>query len=197
MNDLLDYALSRTVAPVLSAVTTAEAKKQANVVAEDDDDYVARLVAVATEQVERDSNRALLTQTWQLTRHAFPAGRKLVLPRAPLQSVSSITYLDTAESEQTLAEASYLVDTHREPGVIWLDEDADWPSLVSSRPNAVVITYVAGWTSASEVPQRAKHAILLLVAHWYRVREAVGQVGQEIALAYGSLIQGLRPAAYP
>lgn len=199
MDALLGYAITRTVPPVLAAVTLAEAKKQANVIADDDDALIERLIAVATEQVERDTGRALLTQTWKMTRHGFPAGNWIALPRPPLQSVTSVKYLDTSNVQQTWASTNYLADTTREPGVVWLDDDADWPSLVSSRPNAVEITYVCGWSSAANVPARAKHAILLLVGHWYRAREPVtiGTSSSELELTYEALIRALRVQGYP
>jgi hypothetical protein len=42
----------------------------------------------------------------------------------------------------------------------------------------------------------AKHAIILLAAHWYWNREAVGRVGDEISLGYNSLITRLKWGHY-
>lgn len=192
---MLNYSLTRTAAPAVEPVTLAEAKRHANVVASDDDDLITALIVAAREQVESDTGRALITQTWRLKLHAFFAD-KLELPRPPLQSVTSVKYLDLSEVEQTLAATYYDVDTDREPGVIWRDEDATWPST-SDEVNAVTITYKAGYgNAAANVPGRAKQAILLLVGHWYRCREAVGTVGIEVQLAYQRLINGLRFGAY-
>ncbi len=199
MDSLLRYAITRTEAPVLEVVSLAEAKKQVNEVSGDDDALLSRLISTATEQVERDSGRALLTQTWKMIRDAFPGTCWVALPRAPLQSVASVKYYDTAGVLQTWPITNYLIDTVREPGLLWLADDADWPSLVSSRPNPVEITYVCGWKTAAEVPQRAKHAVLLLVAHWYRSREpvAIGTISSELELTYQALIASLRPHGYP
>jgi len=195
---MLKYSLTRAADPSVEPATLAEAKRHANVVASDDDDFITSLIIAAREQVESDTSRALITQTWRLKLHEFFAD-KFELPRPPLQSVSSIKYLDLDEAEQTLGATNYDVDTDREPGVIWRDEDATWPTI-SDEVNAVTITFVAGYgDAASDVPARAKHAILLLVAHWYRSREAVtiGTISKEIELAYQRLVNGLKVGNYP
>jgi uncharacterized phiE125 gp8 family phage protein len=193
---MLVYSLTRSVEPTIEPVTLAEAKRHANVVASDDDLLIASLIMAAREQVESDTSRALLTQSWRLKLHTWFAD-ELELPRAPLQSVTSIKYLDAAAVEQTLPAAYYDVDADRTPGVIWRDPDYTWPT-VSDQANCITIVYKAGYGDvATAVPQRAKQAILLLVGHWYRSREAVGQVGAEVALAYQRLINGLRVGGYP
>ena len=195
---MLEYSLTRTSDPSLEPVTLAEAKRHANVVASDDDDYITHLIVAARELVEGDTSRALITQTWRLKLHEFFAD-KIELPRPPLQSVSSIKYLDTDDNEQTLSSTYYDVDTDREPGVVWRDEDTSWPTI-SDEPNAVTITYIAGYgDDAADVPQRAKHAIKLLVGHWYRSREAVivGTITKEIEMAYERLIRSLKAGGYP
>ena len=200
MEPLLDYAVRRTVAPASTPVTLAEAKRHCNVVASDEDDLLTRLIAAATELVERDSNRALITQTLVLTRTGFPDGNKLPLSRSPLQAVESVEYVDTAGNTQVFAATNYHVDSAREPGLIWLNEDSNWPTLVSRRPDAVTVTYTAGYGDDPEdVPERARQAVLLLVGHWYRVREAVGSAGASdvpLDLAYRSLICALKPGSY-
>ena len=193
---MLEYSLTRSVEPTVEPVTLAEAKRHANVVATDDDQLIAALIQAAREQVESDTSRALITQTWRAKFHAwFDDGFKL--PRPPLQTISSIVYLDGNDQQQTLPAAYYDVDADRTPGAIWWDPDYTLPVL-SDQANAVTVTYVAGYGLAVAVPQRAKQAILLLVAHWYRSREAVSAgVGSEIALAYQRLINGLRVGGYP
>jgi uncharacterized phiE125 gp8 family phage protein len=192
---MLEYSLTRTVEPTVEPVSLAEAKRHANVVATDDDTLISALLQAAREQVESDASRALVTQTWRLKLHSFFADL-IELPRPPLVSVSSIVYLDQDNVSQTLPAAYYRVDADRSPGVIWRDADYTWPTI-SDQPNAVTITYVAGYGAAAAVPARAKQAILLLVGHWYKSREAVGQVGSEIALTYQRLINGLKAGSYP
>lgn len=192
---MLDHSLTRTVDPTSEPVTLDEVKLQINVVADDEDALLDSYIQTAREMVEAYSNRALLAQTYRLKLHEWP-GDRIELPRPPLQSVTSIQYYDTADVLQTLSASYYSVDTDREPGVIWQDEDLEWP-VTNDHKNCIIITYVAGYASVSKVPYRAKQAMLLLIAHWYRCREAVGQVGEPIALAFQSLVNSLKPGGYP
>jgi uncharacterized phiE125 gp8 family phage protein len=193
---MLEYSLIRSVEPAIEPVTLSEAKRHANVVASDDDALIAALIQAAREQVESDASRALITQTWRLKLHEWFA-YCLEMPRPPLQSVTSIVYLDQNDAVQTMPAAYYDVDADRTPGVIWKDPDYTWP-MVSDQANAITIVFKAGYgDAAAAVPARAKQAILLLVGHWYRCREAVGTVGQEVALAYQRLTNSLRVGNYP
>jgi uncharacterized phiE125 gp8 family phage protein len=192
---MLKHSLRRILEPSSEPVTLAEAKRQCNVIADDEDTQFDHWIQAARELTESAANRSLMLQTWRLRIHDWPLER-LELPRPPLIAVSSVEYYDSAGVEQTLPATYYAVDSDREPGVLWRDEDAIWPAT-GGQPNAISIVYTAGYASAAAVPARAKQAILLLVAHWYRVREAVGTVGDEVALAYQSLIRSLKPGGYP
>jgi uncharacterized phiE125 gp8 family phage protein len=93
---MLDYSLTRSVDPAIEPVTLSEAKRHANVVASDDDTLITALIQAAREQVESDCSRALITQTWRLKLHEWFADW-LDVPRSPLQSVTSVTYIDGDE----------------------------------------------------------------------------------------------------
>ncbi len=98
------------------------------------------------------------------------------LPWPPLQSVSSITWLDTAGNLSTVPSSTYLVDTISEPGRVALAYGQTWPST-SAQGNAispvagVTVTYVAGYSSSTLVPASIKQAILLVLGAWYENRE--------------------------
>jgi len=216
---MLDHSIRRTLDPATEPVTLDEVRRQCNAVALDEDLAFDLWIAAAREMVEAAANRSLVTQTWRLQLSDWPVitsrDRVLLgdcelafprrtsesiaaieLPRPPLQSVSSITYYDADGVQQTLATSVYQVDADREPAVIVLRPSQSWPTH-DYRHNGIAVTYVAGYGAESAVPARAKQAILLLVAHWYRVREAVGTVGSEVALAYQALINSLKPGRYP
>src|SRR6185295_19907165 len=66
--------------PAVEPVTLAEAKLFLRVEHDDDDDLIAALVAGSRIHVEAQTRRALITQTWRLTRDAWPrSGRFFVL----------------------------------------------------------------------------------------------------------------------
>jgi uncharacterized phiE125 gp8 family phage protein len=137
-----------------------------------DDDVILALISVAREFVERFSNRALITQTWELALDAFPCCDHIVLPYPPLQSIFSLKYYDTDETELTISSDNYQLDTYLEPGKIILAYGEVWPSQTLRSANGVIVRYVAGFgNTASDVPGRYKHAIKMVAAHLYENRE--------------------------
>lgn len=138
---------------------------------------------------EQQSHRALMQRTVTLNLDRFPSGRRILeLPRPPLASVTSITYLDSAGSTQTLASTDYIVDRAGMPGRVQPIEGQVWPTA-ADRIAAVTITYQAGATASSNVPETDKQAIRMLVGHWFANREAVGTVPGQIAFAWDTLIR--------
>lgn len=86
--------------------------------------------------------------------------RGIVIPLPPLQSVTSVKYLDTDGVQQTLDPATYVVQKG-EPSHIVLANGATWPSVLLM-PEAVTIRFVAGYgDNEADVPQPIRLAIAL------------------------------------
>lgn len=161
-------------------VTTAEAKAYARVEHSDEDTLFENWIKVARAEAERVTGRQLTTSAaWRLTLDSFSEIR---LPRPPLLTVASITYLDGDGASQTLATSVYQVDTDAEPGCVRLAYGEIWPTTLD-HPGAVTINYTAGWASASAVPEEYKDAIKEIVAWKYRNRQAA-----EIPEAYITML---------
>ena len=139
-----------------------------------DDAYIASLGQSAREVAETFTRRAFVTQTWDYLLDEFPTchGGIITLPLPPLQSVTSVKYLDLAGVEQTLATTEYLVDTKGVRGRIAPAYGKSWPST-RTQMNAVTIRFVCGYGDASKVPQGIKDAILLMVGGGYEHRESI------------------------
>lgn len=179
----LDLRVTRTVAPSIRAVSLAEAKRYGEILVDDRDEQINALIDAATEHVERVLQwRTLLTTTWRMKLDTFPVW-ELWLPYPPLQSVSSITYVDGNGDTQTLSSSLYSVDTTSEPGCVTPIYGGSWPSTRGHR-NDVTVTYVAGYTAASLVPASTRVGIAQLVAHWMENREPVvtGTIATKIPL---------------
>lgn len=164
--------LDLVTAPTAEPVTVAEAKSWIRQDSSADDTLIASLIVAARQAVENYLSRALLTQTWDLW---LPYFCDLELPKAPLQSVTSITYTDDAGDSQTLATSVYDVFAYQEaPGWVRLAYSQSWPST-RAVADAVKIRFVAGYAAASPigsaVPQAIRHGILILVAEYYENRE--------------------------
>lgn len=178
-------------APTSEPVTTAEAKAHLRVDISDDDTLIASLIAAARQAFEEINGRSLFTTTWKLILDGWPSGQAIVLPRPPLQSVSSIAYIDTDNSTTVWDTLNYVVEINRTPGRVYLAYNKSWPTAILRPASPITITYVSGWATVGAIPQRYKQAILLLVGHWYEHREAIvstGAMPKAIPLAYESLL---------
>jgi len=171
----LHFALTESVAPAAEPFTAAEAKLHLRVDSSDDDTYISALIKAARKKLEADTGRALITQTWKLILDRFPDSddEAILMPKAPLQSVSSITYVDTDGVTQTWDSSEYRVDTDSVPGRITPAYNQSWPTT-RSVTGAVTITFVAGYGNSSQnIPDDLRHAMRLLIGHWYENREEV------------------------
>lgn len=129
-----------------------------------------RKVKAAIAWCEEHTGRSFLTCTRRVKLRGFPACGPIRLDRPPWQSVTSITYLDAAGDEQTLATSVYGFSEDR--GRIWLKNSQGWP-VTLSQEDAVTVEYVSGWASPTAVPEDIKQAVLFLFGHNFANREAV------------------------
>jgi uncharacterized phiE125 gp8 family phage protein len=184
-------SLVRVVEPATDPVSVAEAKEHLRVDLDDENDYIAGLIAAATSAVEERTGRQLVSATWRLKLDGFPP--EIRLTRVPVVSVSSVTYLDAAGDSQTLSPDNYQVDTDSQIPRILPEPDTYWPVTESGRVNAVTVTFVAGYGTAADVPERAKLAIKLLVGHWFYQRAIVnvGNIVSKIPESLDALISSL------
>ena len=163
-----------TVPPDDEPVTVDDAKDWARLTDASQDALVEALITEARARVESFCGRALLTQTIVQRYDCWP--RYFELLRSPVQSVTSLQYIDTAGVTQTVGSSNYYTDLVSEPGRLVPVPSYSWPLLQEGRPNAVILTYVAGATDADDVPTTAKTAIKMLVRHWVDNEGAQGQV---------------------
>lgn len=180
--------LKLVTAPAEEPVTSAEAKAHLRVTTADEDTLIASLIIAAREFVENHTHRRLITQTWDWVLDSFSA-HCLEVPHAPLQSVSSITYVDTAGATQTLGTSLYTVDAKTDPGRVQPAFGESWPSTREVL-NAVTVRFIAGYGLAASVPQAIKQAMLLLIGHWFENREAVvtGTISTGVQMTVDALL---------
>lgn len=165
--------LTQTVAPSGQVVTTAEAKTHLYVEHDDDDVYIAGLIAAATAWCEEYTRRQFLTATWQLTMDSFPADGMIVLPRPPLTATSfAIVYNDVDGVEQTLTSADWTLNVNAFVGYVIPAYGTSWPSA-RGHDQDVTVTFKAGYGTAADVPEPIKQAIKLLIGHWHAHKESV------------------------
>lgn len=170
------YRSSRVVvytAPTVEPVTVEDAHLHLRVDSTADDVLIYNLIIAARQRVEADTDRALITQTWDIYCDEFPASNAPFLVRGgTLQTVTSVTSYDESNVAATFASASYIADVASQPGRIVLNSTYSWPTDLRDA-NACVVRAVVGYGLPVAVPQQLKQAILLVVATMYEHREQV------------------------
>lgn len=179
-----------TSAPAATPVSATEAKAHSRIDTSDDDTLVATLVEAATARAEAHTGLAFITQTLALHLDEWPCDGLIVVPRAPLVSVSSIVYRATDGTLTTLDSAAYQVVTASKPGRIAPAYGYQWPTLRGTLDD-VVVTFVAGYGAAgSSVPADIRAAILLMFGELYDNREGfvTGTIATPLPMAAENLL---------
>lgn len=162
------------------------------------DSMLDQLLSVATTRVEQDTRRSLITQTRVLSMDSFPTNGIIELPSPPLQSVTSVTYVDTNDATQTFSSSKYSVDSNNTPGRLIVNDSEDWPTI-RGHFDDIKVTYVAGYGSTvASVDPVAQYAIKMLVSHLFNspAVTAHGSVSV-VPVGYESLINSLKWGQYP
>lgn len=173
----------------INPVTLDEAKLHLRVTHDSEDTLIESQISAATRYCEDRIGQQFITATWRLLLDCFPAF--IWLPRPPLITVTSLTYVDTAGATQTLATSEYQINSQRRPAAIAPARNKFWPSIDHETFNPVQVNYTAGYGPAeTDVPESAKQAIKLLVSHWYYTREPIltGTISTKIDLTLDSLL---------
>jgi len=153
--------LIRASGPSSEPVTLAEAKLRLRVDHNDEDALIGALIASARESAEHELGRSIIATTWVLTLDRFPTSILLPMPRA-------------ASEFEAWIEPAY---------------GYTWPTT-RQQPEAVTVTYVAGWPNAAAVPSGIKDWILLAVGDLYHYRE---RSAERPALPHGFVSSLLNP----
>jgi len=169
--------------PAAEPVTLPEAKAQCRVTSAHEDAQFAIFIQAARERVEGFLRKRLITQTVEMRRTGL--GGCIILPIAPIASVTGITYLDTANEEQTLDPALYRLAADKVPAQIVPAHLAVWPATLPD-VDTVGITMTVGYGDApANVPADIRVALLMLIEHYFYNRGAVTTGGAAAEIPEG------------
>ena len=177
-----------TAAPAAEPIDAADVKAHCRIDGTADTEVVTALIKTARASIEAISGTRLITQTVKLRRCDFRD--ELRLPIGPVQSISSITYLDSDGVSQTLSASIYSAHLYGLSPMVRRKPEQSWPGLYDS-PEAVTITAVVGYgDAAANLPDDVLHALRLLIAHYYENREPVniGNITTDLPFGVVSLI---------
>jgi uncharacterized phiE125 gp8 family phage protein len=158
----------RLVAPPTSQIVTLDqAKAHLNVDFADDDTLIGAYIDAAGQCLDH-LNRAILPSTWAVDLDTFQD--ELLLPKPPLNAVTSITYLDASGAEQTLSGSVYsVIKDSLGQGIVRKVYGQEWPDLYGSK-EPVTINFTAGY---STIPGPIIAAALLIIGGLYEQRAQV------------------------
>jgi uncharacterized phiE125 gp8 family phage protein len=208
--------------PKVEPISLAEAKAHLRVDISDDDALIQGLIRAARANLERVYDIALMTQTLVLGRDYFPAvfGMGWGMPgwwlgntwmaqydtqqlrygyiplRGPVQSVTSVTYLDPTGASQVWASSNYLLDADSRPPRLTLALGKTFPPTAPLF-GAVKVEFIAGYTDPALVPDDIKAAMKLYLGHLYENREEVMVGTRLVALQLPLGVQALMTTFEP
>jgi uncharacterized phiE125 gp8 family phage protein len=148
-------------------------------------------IAAVRQKCEAITRRQLINATWDLILDRFPCGNRspIEIPLPPLQTITSISYIDPNGDTQVLSSSLYRVITDVksstdgqgnttytatpkcQPGIVLPIVGQSWPATQDDIA-VVTIRFAAGYGSAgSAVPEGIKNWMLLNIANLWENRE--------------------------
>ena len=177
----MEYRL--ITAPATEPLSLSEVKLFLRVDDTVENDLITALIVVARQAIEDRCQRPLISQTWSANYDSSELNLNVkFINKAPLLSVTSVTYYDSEGELQTLSTSDYEVDLYGSPARFRLKTIPN----VREGFNAMQLNFVCGYANASSVPQPIKQAMLLLIGHLYENRQDVITGTQVHSMPQGS-----------
>jgi len=151
----------------------------------DETETLRRFIEAATATIERQTQTALIMQTWRWSTPSWC----VPLPLTPVAAVESVDIIDDAGNAAPW-EGWFLV--HASQPRIGTRKGQIRPVIPSDGYAAITFTagYGTGWT---DVPADVRQAVTLLAAHYYEHRDAATDPLAALPFGVASLIAPYRP----
>lgn len=186
-------ALVLTSGPAQEPLTLADVKAHLRIDSTNEDVLLSSLLLTSRLHIESVLSIALITQSWMMVTDKWPAADWLDIPMSPLQAVGQVRVKTSASASVVVPSASYSIDvTSKPPRLVWTNTARTEPGITAG---GIEIDFTAGFgATEASVPAPLKHALLLLIAHWYEHRDPseIGSPAARIPDAVSDLIQPFR-----
>ena len=150
-----------------AVVTLALAKQNSNIEHSDTEAYLQLLLDAAVEDAENYTGVSLLQRSVVIAYSDWALN--YVLPLAPIQSITSVTYKDENGDTQTVATTDYTFYSNTGQHFLQINLDA-LPTLDEDTPFPVTVTCVAGYAT-DDMPAFVKSAVMMRFSHKELYRE--------------------------
>lgn len=171
-------------APSPEPVSLDQAKAQLRVDGSEEDALISQLIAAARSHLENACGVRFARRSGVVLKcDAFADFERL--PEAPVASVASITYTDTAGATQTLSSSVYELRADGVEAAVVLKSGQSWPATEPG--SRITVTAAIGYETP---PAEVQLAMAMLVAHFYDNRSAVslGETAAEFPFAVNAMI---------
>jgi hypothetical protein len=181
-----------TTEPTAEPLSLQEVKEYLRLEDASDERVVQPMITAARQFAEEHLGRSLMQQTITLyldtaidTENPLWEGMRtapdlnyyknyIVLPKSPVQSVTSVKTYNDSDTATTMAASKYYVDTSREPARIVLRTGESFPTALRVA-NAIEVIYVVGYASAYAIPEPIRLGLFQHIAHMYEHRGDMGE----------------------
>jgi len=184
-------AVAQTTPPAIKPVSEEELKAHLRVTSSAEDPEISAALEAAIAEIDGTGllGRAMITQ--QFTQMSVPvaSARDIELDITPAQSLDAVELVkrDGTIEAPDLAGFELISDGER----AWIRAASGWPSDLESRPDAIRLTFTAGFgDTADDVPPTLRAAVKLLAAHRFEIRDEVviGTITSQIPRGVDHLI---------
>jgi len=181
-----------TTEPTAEPLSLQEVKEYLRLEDASDERVVQPMITAVRQFAEEHLGRSLMQQTITLyldtaidTENPLWEGMRtapdlnyyknyIVLPKSPVQSVTSVKTYNDSDTATTMAASKYYVDTSREPARIVLRTGESFPTALRVA-NAIEVIYVVGYASAYAIPEPIRLGMFQHIAHMYEHRGDMGE----------------------
>lgn len=189
-------SLSLVTPAAAKPVTTDEVKDHLRIDSDDDVQLINRLIAAAISYVDGLGvlGAAMINQTWRQV--VQNPGSSVDLNMHPVQALTAIKYYDAANALQTDTLGNYQLIAGAGWAYVEPTTGNAWPAAYN-RPDAIQIEFTAGHgAAAADVPEGIRHALMMLIAHWYENRDLADRSLAEVPIGFNALIGAERRSWY-
>lgn len=181
--------------PAVEPVSLSEAKAHLRLETAADDALVTSLIITSRLHVEAALGLALTAQDWTLVLDVWPATGVVTIPMRPVMAVTAVRVRATDGSPSVVSPSSYFIDgAGVPPRVVPTSGALPNPGRAAA---GIEIDITAGFgTTAASVPEPIRHALKLLVAHWYEHRDPI-EIGDPSTALPAAVSDLLKPYSVP
>lgn len=194
MEEYIYNRLLVDVKPTQLPISLATAKAHLRVDHSDDDTYITALIWSASQSIEDYTKFALSDTTYSQYVNSFDV-KYIELMIGNVKTISSITYWDENESQQSLHSSNWYNDVSYNPARIYFKSTFTAPKL-SQGGKKIMISFRAGNDISDPdgaLPYTIQQALLLLIGHWYENRMAViNTMNRELPMGVDYLLDGIK-----